>query len=370
MAGILPPANVPGALEIAAMPHPQRICQRDLARRLGFSQATVSRALARHARIPVETRELVLREAERLGYRPDPALASLNAYRRTRQPISQGQSLAWLGTSPNPPIGDNWNYELELFCAARRCAEKLGYSLNYFWRHDPDLSLDRLEKIFVSRGIVGVIIGPQARAHTRIRLNIEHFAVVAVGRSLFKPPVDLVSTDHFQTMETCYRRMFKLGYRRIAFSLVRSFNERLEGIWHGAFLGQQVRRPALAQIPAFLGRDDHDPSFAEWLRAWRPDSIITMSWELGCLGTLARLGVRAPEDIGLALLAVPEADPAFAHYSGMREPVADLARFTVDVLVGRIRNNEKGAPADRRVHMLPGEWRVGTTTRSGPHSGR
>jgi Transcriptional regulators len=337
-----------------------RITQRELARKLGLSQATVSRALAGGARHSEETRGRILATAAELGYRPDPVLACLNAYRRTRRPIARGASLAWFGATPPSEA----SYERTLFLAARRRAEALGYGLEYHWERRPGYSARRFEQIFAARGIAGVIFGPRPEPYARVELEITPFAAVAMGRSVGWPPVDLVSTDHFQTMELCFRRLAELGHHRIGFSLTRGYNERVAGLWRGSYLNQQTAHPGLSVLPPFQEAEQDGEEFDRWLNACRPDAIITMAGPAGCLGALRRRKIRAPRDLGLALLVLPEEEAeGRPRHAGIVEPTGRLAELAVDVVVGRIRNNERGTPAPRRVHLLPGEWRDGPTTR-------
>lgn len=335
-----------------------RITQRELAQKLGLSQATVSRALAGGARHSAGTRCRILEAAEAHGYRPDPVLACLNAYRRTRRPINRGAALAWFGAAP---AGEP-SYELSLFRAARRRAEALGYGLEYHWERRPGYSSRRFERIFATRGVAGVIFGPRPEPHARVELDISPFAAVALGRSVGWPSVDLVSTDHFQTMELCFRRLAELGHRRIGFVLTRSYNERVAGLWRGSYLNQQAAHPGLAVLPPYQEADHEDGGFDRWLKVWRPDAVITMTGPAGCLAALRRRGIRAPRDLGLALLVLPEEEAKrLAGHAGIVEPTERLAELAVDVVVGRIRNNERGTPKERRIHLLPGGWRDGSS---------
>jgi hypothetical protein len=62
-----------------------RITLGQVAETCQFSLATVPRALRDHPRIPPSTRQRVREAAERLGYRPDPALSALVAHRESRR---------------------------------------------------------------------------------------------------------------------------------------------------------------------------------------------------------------------------------------------------------------------------------------------
>lgn len=59
----------------------QQITLKAIAEETGFTVATVSRALSGKDRLAPATRAKVREAAERLGYRPDPMLSRLAAYR-------------------------------------------------------------------------------------------------------------------------------------------------------------------------------------------------------------------------------------------------------------------------------------------------
>jgi len=338
-----------------------RMTQSELARHLGVSQSSISRALAGHPKHSAAFRARVKALAEREAYRPDPVLSSLNAYRRTRRPISAGSSLVWVGSTAGPT--DN-EYDLRLYRAAKARAEELGYGLDHLSLAEEGMTPRRVEKICGARGTPGLIIGPPPDPHTRIEIDLGPMAAVAMGRSVDWPLVDLVSTDHCQTMELCYQRLVERGYRRIAYALTSSFNEKVMALWSSIFLGQQLRHPHLEPIPPLLDDERHEPkAFLAWFRRWKPDVVITMGWRFGCLGVMKQLGIRSPRDVSVALLAVLRDKAELGDYAGIREPSDSLAALAVSILIGKIRNNERGVPAHRGVHLLPGEWIEGATVR-------
>jgi DNA-binding LacI/PurR family transcriptional regulator len=336
----------------------QRFTQHELAHKLGLSQASVSRALAGNARHSAALIERVRAEAQKFGYRPDPVLASLNAYRRTKRPITSGGSLLWFGApKPKEKI-----YESLLYQAAHDRAFQLGYQLDYLRRFEPEMTARRLARICMARGIAGIILGPQPEPHTRLDIDIDNVAAVAFGRSIEWPPVDHISFDHFQAMELCYQKLAERGYRRIALVLSAHYSERVAGNWSGAFLNQQLRHPHLPAIaPLLFDEPLTTKQFMTWFRRTKPDIVITMAWSFGCLPHLKASGLRIPDDINIALLAVPKHEPELAFYGGVHEPAEALSKLAVDILVARIRNNEKGIPPERRIHLLPVDWSAGRT---------
>ena len=103
----------PRTSQAAAMPatgiradmNKRRVTLLDIAKEAGVHVTTVSLALKCHPRIPGETQERVRRIADELGYRPDPMLSSLVAYRTHKRPAAFHGTLAWLVSSAE---GFNW----------------------------------------------------------------------------------------------------------------------------------------------------------------------------------------------------------------------------------------------------------------------
>ena len=70
-------------MSVARAHQPRRVTVKDLARELGMSTSTVSRAFYADAVIAPETREIVLKRAAEIGYAPNPLARSLIT-KRTR----------------------------------------------------------------------------------------------------------------------------------------------------------------------------------------------------------------------------------------------------------------------------------------------
>ena len=62
-------------------PFRQRVTLRDLAQKAGVSHVTISRALRNDPSISTARRAEVKKLAAAMGYRPDPSLSALAAYR-------------------------------------------------------------------------------------------------------------------------------------------------------------------------------------------------------------------------------------------------------------------------------------------------
>ncbi|PAW78130.1 MAG: hypothetical protein B9S32_08010 [Verrucomicrobia bacterium Tous-C9LFEB] len=341
-----------------------RVVQKELAQALKLSQSTISRALANSPLLSPVTREKVQQAAARLGYVPDPVLSSLNAYVHSKRPISQGTVLAWLGNSIAPPLSRRQpDWEAIVFVAARNRAAMLGYGLEYFSLHEPKRSLGVLDRILWSRGVGGLVIGPQPRPHARILLDIARWCAVTVSKTLYTPKVDQISVDHGHEISTCYRKLRGRGYRRIGLVLSHTFDEKTYGLWRGGYLVEQSRRHVRNPIPVLVCSDSDNKTLVKWMERHRPDSVITaFEGNRRRLDALRTAHYRVPHDVGLAFLNLGSSSICNS-FSGMEEPNDEIGHCAIDVLVSRIRNNQRGLPNRRIVHLLEGIWKDGNTVR-------
>src|ERR1017187_4515828 len=73
-----------------------RVKLQSIADALGLHVTTVSKALRGHPHISASTRELVTRQAAKVGYVPDPMLSALAAYRTALRPAKFHSVLGWI----------------------------------------------------------------------------------------------------------------------------------------------------------------------------------------------------------------------------------------------------------------------------------
>src|SRR5687767_11091869 len=85
-------ASSPGKTPAAA----RRVTLADVARVAGVHRTTVALALRNHPGLPGDTLKRLKTLARKMGYRPDPTLAALNAYRIGAAGRSNVQVIAYL----------------------------------------------------------------------------------------------------------------------------------------------------------------------------------------------------------------------------------------------------------------------------------
>ncbi|MDA3874180.1 MAG: LacI family DNA-binding transcriptional regulator, partial [Kiritimatiellae bacterium] len=190
-----------------------RVTLKDIADVVGVSHSTVSRALRDHPRISRKTRVRIQTLAKEMGYRPDPALTALAAYRSENSPRSGYGKIAILTHSD---VRDRKNDHLiEHIDGIHTRADEVGFESEVF-RLEPDEKQQRqLRKTLFNRGIRGLIVLPMPWQPTHFEWG--SFAIVGIGENAVPLHLNYVCYDHDAAVQETYRRLWERGYRRIGF---------------------------------------------------------------------------------------------------------------------------------------------------------
>ncbi|RRJ94672.1 LacI family transcriptional regulator [Opitutaceae bacterium TAV4] len=341
--------------------HPENIppSQRDIARAAGASQGAVSLALNNSPRLSTKLRDHIQAVARQLGYRPNPYLSGLSAYRKQRRRPNYQATLAWV--SSYPPGVRHWRdipTFQHYFEGASRRANELGYQLEAFELATPDMTPARMSQILKTRNIPGILIAPQPGSRARFPLNLDHLSAITFGYTLAAPRLHLVTHNHFRGMEVLVRTLRARGYRRIGLALEAENDLRFDRIIGSAFLREQSDWPASSRIPIFGERQLTPANFLSWMRRYKPDAIATY-WE-PALPTLLDAGLRVPADIGLAMLSIPHRDGTLA---GMWENPEVVGARALESLVEMVHRGERGIPEHPSCVLIESTWTEGKTIR-------
>ncbi|MBC8041106.1 MAG: LacI family DNA-binding transcriptional regulator [Opitutaceae bacterium] len=341
-------------------PVQRRTTTRDIAAEAGVHPATVSRALRNHPSIPEETRKRVQSIAEKLGYKPDPMLASLMAYRQATQPTHYNATLAWV---TNHPDREGWKNQLvarDYFQGAERRATALGYKIETFWLREPGMTAARASTILATRAIQGLLLAPQPDYQGRADLDWDRFSSVALGFSLITPALHIIANHQFSSMLLAVDHLRALGYRRVGLVLADFNDERTHHNWTGAFLGRQLTWPESERLPCLRLPALEADAFHAWRETHRPDAILTPNFDV-VLGWLAQRGLTVPDDIGLC--AVPTYDSGH-FYAGVQENSLLIGEAAVEFLIGMLHRNERGVPPVPHRLLIESTWLPGRTLRN------
>jgi LacI family transcriptional regulator len=343
-----------------------RITLKMVAAEAGVHFSTVSLALNGHPSIPISTRERIQAVAERMGYRPDPLLSALVAYRmRKRRPTAEGV-LGWVDMWPSG-LGGRKLYPA-LWAGATRRAERLGWKLEEFRNATLGVAPERLSRMLRSRGIDGLLIAPMPGERASLELEWSAFSAITVGTTLCSPHLHRVLPHQVHNMQMLMRTLNDMGYTRPGLAFDHTLNERTLHYWSAAYLDAQACLPKCRRVVPFEISADGRERFLAWVGRWRPDVIIaTRPAEIRV--ALEGAGLRIPADIGIVSPAFPTeswqtGDNAFGGLSGIDERFDIIGATAVDTLVGLIHRHERGIPEDAMHIMIEGRWRPGVSVSS------
>jgi LacI family transcriptional regulator len=323
---------------------------RTIAEQLRVSVMTVSRALRNAPGVHPDTHQRVLLAAAQLNYRPDPGLASLNAYRHGRRPREVRETLAFLTNFPTPTQWRRCVTFARYFDGASRRATQLGYRLEPFWLGAPGLTARRSSQILRERGIRGVLVGPLVEGETELRLEWDWFSAVAVGRSLTRPGLTTVSIHHLQVLELAWREAQRRGFRRVGFALREHEDARTTGALRAACLRQQSLGFDADHVPMLLVRDFSAREITRWVQEHRPDVLLSSEQRHYDL-----LDDRLRRKLPFIHLNV---DPAL-NVAGVDQGHDVVGEHAVALLHMKILQRQTGVPTPRDLLLVEGRWQEG-----------
>ena len=339
----------------------RRVTQQDIARRAGVHRATVSMAFKGHPNIPVETRDRIMKIAAELGYAPDPMLSALAAYRNRQRPATFHGTLAWL---VNSAYGFDWRdrtlrpHFSDYYEGAAAQAKRYGFQLEIFDFNAPRLTPARLASILAARGVQGVLLCPQPRPETNLEFPWQNFSAVTFGYTLATPRLHTVSATQYRAMRLTVHELRRLGYRRIGLALDGDHDLRTDHNYLAGFLVEEHLAGGGPHIPMLVAPYTDQRAVGQWLRAHRPDAVVTGNYHF--LDVLRSLGKKVPDDLGVACPLLPSPDTELA---GTIENSVEIGSVAVDFLIGMIHRQERGIPANpQRIHV-EGRWLAGRTLR-------
>lgn len=341
---------------------------RQIARLANLSPAAVSMALLNSPKISAATRRRVREIAEKVGYRPNVKIAELMSHvRLSRAPRTEGCfGVVSLYDSARP-----WERSLHLqriYEGMRERAAAIGYRLEPLWLRAPDMTPRRFRSILDARGIEGLLCfgGPQVDAE--LPSELDHYAIVAQGMSI-RTPLHRVITHAFSDTWRTLDRLRALGYRRPGIVLGRHEDERGGHIRPSAYLGWcDYVLGSHESIPVLRLEQAAEAPLREWLARYRPDVVIVAD-RYDVLRQYTALveadGIRVPADLGIAAISqILEG----TGLSGMQENQALMGAWAVELLLGRILNQDLGIPDHPRIEMVESQWVEGGSLRRPPRS--
>ena len=333
---------------------------KDIAKALGLSTSTVSRALRDSYEISPETKKLVLEYAEKINYHPNPIALSLKE-RRSR---TIGVIVSEIANS----------FFSQVINGIESIAYKSGYNVIIAQsRESFDREILNLQ-FLTSRSIDGLIISVSTETTDFSYLNDLHqkgMPIVFFDRIVGNIDTHKVIVDNYTGAYNATVQLIKKGYRNIAAisnpEMLSISKERLAGYRkaltdngievneslvkyckHGGMIGEEVN----TVLHELLNQEN------------RPDAIFTTADKLttGCLRILKETGLNVPGDIGLLGFSNNDLtemfDPAL---SVIKQPAFEMGEIAIGYLLQLIESKHPVTEFEPKV--LPTELFIRNSTR-------
>ncbi len=342
--------------------HPRKTMT-DVARAAGVHPTTVSLSFRNHPSIPAATRQRICKIAEEIGYRPDPVLSALNAYRHENISHHEGAPLAYVHDAGDS--SESLAHREALCAGAFARAGRLGYRIERFEVGGSGLTYARLNGILRARGISGVLLAASAAGGgPRPELEWPHYCTVKIERHAHDPSLDCVATDRHGIVRLGLQQALECGYRRIGLVLPRRYDEESDLAWSSGYLAAQYRLPERLRLPVYYtegdrpGCDSDSSAFARWLGRHTPELVMAQGDIIRPL--LAAQGIVVPRDLAFVDIDLgPGSDDA-----GIRHAGSSIGELAVDHLVRQMQHLRKGLAVSPTLTLVGGLWQDGASMSS------
>ncbi|RYY48928.1 MAG: LacI family transcriptional regulator [Chitinophagaceae bacterium] len=321
---------------------------KDIAKALGVSTSTVSRALRDSYEISPETKQLVLECAEKLNYRPNPIALSL----KERRSLSIGVVVCEIANS--------------FFSQIINGIESIAYDKGYnviISQSNESYEREMMDLHYLSsRSVDGLLISLSTETNDISHLEALHrkgLPIVMFDRVSHEIKTHNVVVDNFRGAYEATEHLLQNGYKNIAAIANSEFlsitAERLSG-YKQALENYQVKyNPAYVKHCFYGGMvfsEIEDAVNKLFTLKTKPDAIITMSDKLttGALKTLVRRGIKVPDDIALVGFSNSDiAELLNPALTVVRQPALEMGKAATELLLQLIESKRPVTQFENRV---------------------
>jgi LacI family transcriptional regulator len=318
----------------------------DVARDAGFSPMTVSRVINGENNVRESTRIAIQEAVARLNYIPNLAARSLAG----SDPIS----IAMLYGNPSAA------YLSRLLVGSLEQAQKSHVQL-VIEQCDRVQDINEIFGNLVDSGIDGIIVTPPLCDSQHMRDLIEQSNISCVIVANWSPPgkMSVVHIDDVAAAEAMTKHLISLGHRRIGFvkgnPVHKASMQRLSGY------EQALRDADIAIVPElivdgqFTYRSGLDAAEQLLTLPIPPTAIFASNDDMAAAAiTVAhRRHLDVPRDVSIC--GFDDTDFALSIWpelTTIHQPIAEMSRNAVEILVERIRDRRAGGMSKRTVRLM------------------
>jgi len=311
----------------------------DIARALGVSKMTVSRAINNHPEISPETRSRVLEAAQRMNYRPNQYARALTTNR------------SYLLGVIVPDLMHS--YFAEICRGIESVAKPLGYQ-NLICSTDEDAANEQVEIGALLPRTDGLILASSAApGDTKFyrRIIREGAKIVLIDRQLEGLRTPTVTTDDVKVGMLATEYLINLGHRRIGHlkgTVASTAALRFDGYKKALAKHRLPLNESLVRECGFTEQDGYE-SMSAWLKEGGVTSAIFAANDpaaIGAMSAISEAGLRIPEDVAIVgggnihygdMLKVPLTTVAWSTL----EMGQAAAQLSIELVEGKKRRKEQ-----------------------------
>ncbi len=310
---------------------------KDIAKALGLSTSTVSRALRDSYQISVETKRIVLEYAKKLNYQPNPIALSL----KERKTNTIGVIVCEIANS----------FFSQVINGIESVANKNGYNVLMSQSHESFEKEIRNLNYLSSRSIDGLIISVSVETNNFDLLNDLYnrgLPIVFFDRIVNEINTHKVTVDNYKGAYDATTHLLKNGYKNIAAIANVDFlsisKERVAG--YNAALNDYAIIPNKNLLYCCeKGLDIHENVEAAITKFYKqpkkPDAIICLSDRLTteCLRTLNLKKILVPQDVALIGFSNSDLTSLIGPpLSVVKQPAFEMGEVAMQMLLQQINS--------------------------------
>lgn len=319
-----------------------RVLMKDVAKVAGVHQTTVSLALRNHPSLPKSTRERIQKLANEMGYRPDPALSALVAYRQATKNQPSEQVIAWILNVRDTDRIKNQHVHRHLMEGAKERAQELGYKLDIFWYGLEYKDSKSLNRVLKARGIQGVIFGAFDYHDEPFELDWDLYSAVKINPLPKRLSFDSILCNQIEAVGKAIKELKRNGIQRIGLA-VSEFEEVHKRFTFAAgyYSYRNVIDPESWVEPHYF---KHGPDYSEDVHsdtlAWaRENKIQALISNWNNMDKVVRQLLVEGQDCRFLPLDVDERTRV---YGGIDQNHSETGRRAVEMVVGQIKTFRRG----------------------------
>lgn len=335
----------------------KRVTMKDIAQKANVHQSTVSLALRNDPRLSQETCRKIRLIAEELGYKPDPALRSLVAYRHMKSPKPAAHTIGLiLDLHSRELYAENESY-VTLLESAKIRASEMGYTVDVFWYGMDYHNSQSLDRVLKARGIQGVILGAFFHPETRIDIDWNDYSVVKINLLPLEVKADAILSNQMFSVRVAMEKLCQAGFKRIGMAVNDLDDEQnLNMFTAGYFTSQRTFNIPLEDCiePLIFTRKAASEIFEElknWILRERLDAFLC-NWN-----NVHQACLKAYAENGHICRFVPlDMDSTTTQYSGINTHHKKIGANSVDMLVYKLTSFIRGFAHPPMLSLVDPEW--------------